>query len=327
MNLTPYIDTPRWNGIEIEPANYGALALERAGLDWEVKKTNLQLEDGTPVRGHWGIVRDSDKKTLGVVKSEYHAIQNITLANIIDETLRGTVTYETVGMVGSTVWMLANINDDVVLPSGDTIKQYLLATNPHDGNGRMKVLPTTIRVVCKNTLNLALRSAAADTTVRVSHVANWKAMVEEGRSVLARVEQIRARWNRQMEQLAVMQISDTVEERQIDSALDMIFGREVIEAISGDTVDQIVANMGQGQKAQRRAEARAAITGYLAKEHEIGGQTAWSVYNAIGSYLDHGYHNARTTSEGIFKSQVMGGKTATLKNEILDEIIKENRIN
>ena len=56
------------------------------------------------------------------------------------------------------VWLLAHMPHEYII-AGERISPYLLFSNTHDGSGAVKVAVTPIRVVCNNTLNLALRTA------------------------------------------------------------------------------------------------------------------------------------------------------------------------
>ena len=57
-----------------------------------------------------------------------------------------------------TIWLLAKMPDDIEI-LGDKIDPYLVFTNTHDGSGAVRVTMTPVRVVCNNTLNLALKGA------------------------------------------------------------------------------------------------------------------------------------------------------------------------
>ena len=56
------------------------------------------------------------------------------------------------------MWILARMPQEYII-SGERISPYLLFSNTHDGSGAIKVALTPIRVVCNNTLNLALSTA------------------------------------------------------------------------------------------------------------------------------------------------------------------------
>ena len=79
---------------------------------------------------------------------------------ITDDLLGAGVSYETAGSLqgGRKVWLLARMPHRYII-AGDEIAPYLVVMNSHDGSSGIKVAMTPIRVVCQNTLNLALDSA------------------------------------------------------------------------------------------------------------------------------------------------------------------------
>ena len=57
---------------------------------------------------------------------------------------------------GKMVWALAKVDDDFELFNGDKIESYLLFSNPHQYGKSIDVRFSPIRVVCNNTLTMAL---------------------------------------------------------------------------------------------------------------------------------------------------------------------------
>ena len=105
-------------------------------------------------------IRSTDGSVLGIVSDRYKVVQNEDAFRFTDELLGEGVTYETAGSLqyGRKVWMLARMPQRYII-AGDEIEPYLVIMNSHDGSSGVKVAMTPIRVVCQNTLNLALNSA------------------------------------------------------------------------------------------------------------------------------------------------------------------------
>ena len=139
-------------------------AIRFAGLDWEVLKEPLVLKnprwDGLDVPA-WATVRGTDGRIFGIVGERYTVLQNREAFQIADALFEQGARWETAGALdkGGRVWMLCRLQEepeaDEVVP-GDQILTYLLFVNRHDGLGCVQVLPTTVRVVCRNTVRLAL---------------------------------------------------------------------------------------------------------------------------------------------------------------------------
>ena len=152
---------PPWvkMGIAVESALTSADAIRMAGLDWTVTSQPIQVVGGATIEGMKANVRSSDQKVLGVVTDRYKVVQNAEAFAFTDMLLGEGVKYETAGSLssGKRVWLLAKMETTTVC--GDAVEPYLVFTNSHDGTGAVKVAVTPIRVVCQNTLTLALSSA------------------------------------------------------------------------------------------------------------------------------------------------------------------------
>lgn len=138
-----------------------AQALEIAGLDWEVELATLEARfaDGTvaPVSKRQTIFRkpsrtNPDYIELGTVGPTYQLIQNSQLAEMA-YSLGGDVKVETAGSVraGARVWMA--LRGETFDFGGDIVNSYLMLLNCHEGIYAFSAYPTTVRVVCNNTLS------------------------------------------------------------------------------------------------------------------------------------------------------------------------------
>ena len=157
-----YVRNVPWHGLgtRVMEAPASSEALKLAGLDWKVLQEPVYTENGELIRGYKANVRDTDRKVLGVVTDRYKVVQNQDAFAFTDALLGQGVRYETAGslMGGKKVWLLAHMPREYII-SGERISPYLVFSNTHDGSGAVKVAVTPIRVVCSNTLNLALASA------------------------------------------------------------------------------------------------------------------------------------------------------------------------
>ena len=151
-----------WHGLGtiVAEAPDSKSALELAGLDWNVIQKDIATTDGTAIEGFKANVRDSDDSVLGIVTDRYKVVQNSEAFAFTDALLGEGVRYETAGSLqgGRRTWMLARLPHQYII-SGDEITPYLVFMNSHDGTGSIKVAMTPIRVVCQNTLNMALANA------------------------------------------------------------------------------------------------------------------------------------------------------------------------
>jgi len=157
--------------------------LRFAGLDWSVRQEPVYNARGGVISGYKSNVRDTDGSVLGIVGDRYKVVQNIDAFNFTDDLIGGDVRYETAGSLrdGKQIWLLAKMPARRV--ASDDVEPYLCFTNSHDGGGGLKVCMTPIRVVCNNTLNLALGSAKRIWSMR--HTENIRERMQEARDCLA----------------------------------------------------------------------------------------------------------------------------------------------
>ena len=151
-----------WDGVgmNVHGAFSSKEVMQRAGLDWSVSSRKLYLSDGSPVPGVKANVRSTDNKVLGIVGPDYKIVQNAEAFSFMDQVLGEGVTYETAGALkgGRRVWVLAHIPGEYKFVE-DKADPYILFSTTHNGSGAIKVCLTPIRVVCMNTLNLAIKTA------------------------------------------------------------------------------------------------------------------------------------------------------------------------
>lgn len=201
-------------GVIIQEAPDSATALKLAGLDWTVKQVPVLYEG--QATGHQFNVRESDNTVLGVVGSRYKPVQNSDAFAFTDELIGGDVRYETAGSLadGKRVWMLAKMPDTVILD--DVVEPFLCLTNGHDGFSSMKVCMTPVRVVCQNTLNMALSGARRTWTVR--HSGNIEAKIAEAQHTLGLAQDYMTRFSEEAEELYKIKVSP-VEFKKLSNAL------------------------------------------------------------------------------------------------------------
>lgn len=259
-----------WHGLGkvIDEAPTSAKAIELAGLDWEVEKKPLYLEGGIAVPDYFANVRSTDGAQLGVVGSRYQIVQNKEAFAFTDALIEeGDVRYETAGSLngGKTVWMLAKMPQQKILD--DAFDPYICFTNSHDGTGAVKVLMTPIRVVCNNTLNLAIRKAKR--TWSSKHTGSITAKLEEAKETLGLASQYMDSLNEDMERLAY----DKVTEEEVNHFLNELF-----PVGAGDTE----------LKKQRAKEAKESfmVCYYMPDIKQYRG-TKYGLVNAITDWADH----------------------------------------
>ena len=199
-----------WHGLGtiVSEAPDSQKALELAGLDWNVIQKDIITSDGSSViSGFKANVRDRDNSVLGIVTDRYKVVQNSEAFAFTDTLLGKGVRYETAGSLqeGRRVWMLARLPREFII-GGERISPYMVFSNTHDGSGAVKTALTPIRVVCNNTLNLALRTAKRSWSM--IHTGDISGKIEEAKNTLLLADEYMTALGQEFENLRKIKLSE-----------------------------------------------------------------------------------------------------------------------
>lgn len=168
-------------GVKIEDTITPEDLLVTSGLDWNAVKRPLKFvgEDGKDhSTGTYALVRDRDNKVLSAsVSKGWKPVQNKEALGFFQEFCdAGTMKMETAGSLsnGQFVFALARIQESFTLPGQDKVDAFLLFSNPHKVGNSINVQFTPIRVVCSNTLAMALDGESSG-RFRSFHTATFSA--------------------------------------------------------------------------------------------------------------------------------------------------------
>ena len=202
---------PAWHGLgtAIENAPTSADALHISGLDcqviqapvqWMDEVGTLRVDDSFKVN-----YREDNGNLLGVVSKDYTVVQNNEAFSFTDYLLGEGVQYETAGSLkgGRATWVLAKMPEQRILQ--DAFSPYLLFMNGHDGMRAVTVCMTPVRVVCWNTVNLALRSAKQKWSFK--HTANVHSRLTMAKETMGQASTYMQALEKRSEQLATIKVS------------------------------------------------------------------------------------------------------------------------
>ena len=205
-----YVREMPWHGLgtRVAEAPSSKDALRLAGLDWKVVQEPILTVRNEVVPGFKANIRDRDHNVLGVVTDRYKIIQNDEAFAFTDALLGEGVRYETAGSLqnGRRVWILAHMPREYII-MGEHISPYLLFSNTHDGSGAIKVCLTPIRVVCNNTLNLALNTAKRSWSM--IHTGDVNAKMKEAYDTLFTAEKYMAELGKEFDRLRNIELTDS----------------------------------------------------------------------------------------------------------------------
>jgi len=144
-----------------------------AGMDWKIKRTNVQYTNGE--LHNWNdnhvLYRSDTNKPLAIVSPKYKEVQPMQVLEFFrDMVEKNGFNLETAGTMkgGRRFWALANTGLGGEVVDGDNINSYLLLVTSCDGGLATTAQFTSVRVVCNNTLQMSLGESAG-TRVSVRH--------------------------------------------------------------------------------------------------------------------------------------------------------------
>ncbi len=281
-----------WHGLGtvVKEAPTSEEALRLAGLDWNVVQEPIYTPFREKIDGFKANVRDSDRKVLGVVSDRYKVVQNVEAFNFTDELLGQGVRYETAGSLsgGKRVWLLARLPREYII-AGERISPYLVFSNTHDGSGSVKVAVTPVRVVCNNTLNLALDTAQR--SFSMIHTGKIADKIQEARDTLFMAERYMDHLGGEFEELRRQKVTD----EQVREYIELLLPME-----KNTTRTQ--------EKNVLRLREDLAKRYYEAPDLKKVGNNAYRFINAVSDFATHADPLRRTANynENLFSRTIDG---------------------
>ncbi len=270
-------------------------ALKHGGLDWEVELLPLAIagEPEASVPHRRAVVRKDrkpgeDGRVIGVVHPGFGPLQNRAGAAMFDALLgQGQPVYHTGGYLknGEVVWLLARLPGDIQVHGDDVVETYLLFSNSHDGSCAIDVRLTTVRVVCQNTLSLALGNTSVGKVFRRAHDGRYGVLKEEARAVfefsVKRSEEAQALFGR----LANAECDDKTFEAFLAQLLPD--PTRPVTASSNPQVERAWQTRLTTMRATRAQVMDVRRKGIPAQGVPPEGKTWWGALNTLTGWVDH----------------------------------------
>lgn len=289
---------PAWHGFGtvVQSAQTSADALRIAGLDWDVRLTALAADMGEgaeggryrPIGTHRATYRADTGKALGAVGLRYQPLQNREAFAWLDEIVGEQLAHwHTCGSLreGRQVWMLGKLPGDLEVTDKDVLNKYVLITNSHDGTGAVRMFPTSVRVVCANTLRLAI--SEVDSNRSDSGLPLGLKLFHTAGSLGKRVQKAR-------ELLGVIGKSHD-EFATVARAMTS-------KQMTSQNVSDYFGSLVEGRKDKTRDKVLTSLWDRFALPTNEGGHgaTVWTAYNAASEYADH---ELRVTGRGDVRAE------------------------
>lgn len=304
--------TPAWHSLGTvfsDPVSTGEMLRLAYLNDWDVRLEDIILP-GRTHRQFYATVRtnpfDGEADVLGIVKERYNPFQNEELFAFGEALLRDG-RWETAGSIknGTVVFGSLALDREIVLdPSGveDRVNTYLLVHTSHDGSLSIQASVTPVRVVCQNTLNIALKDASQ--TYKVRHTKNSAPKLEEATAALDNTHKYLDRFEVTARDLFTTPTTDDEFDLIIAAAYPMPDEANVKGAMT------------------KWANKRDALFDIWNGPTTVGVKnTAWGAYNALTERLDWGRNPRKGDAENAY-SAASGFDDATNaeKNRLLSVV-------
>jgi phage/plasmid-like protein (TIGR03299 family) len=278
-------------------------AAQRFGFLWPVGQWRLQAigpnGETLDVDTHVANVRELDndgnklQSLLGVVGSDYSVCQNRELAEFTDALAQtGRVTIESCGTIrdGKRIWFLGR-GDSFKIGGTDEVFPYVLVSNGHDGTQAIRVTPTTIRVVCSNTLHMVIpanefgeRPETAAITIR--HTGKIADKLEQARRAM---EYYGDTLRRNVEMFEAMQAQRVSREQAVKLFADTYAAFwEVATPDDLRSPDKRIREIAENRAERMRKASDSFMQRWADEQSALGiGSTIWSAFNAMTGFVQH----------------------------------------
>lgn len=291
-----------WHGLGqvVDKAMTAAEAINLANLDYEVAKAPVFFnteEVNNPIEGYFATYRTDTKDYLGMVKSRYEIVQNKDAFAFFDSIIdSGEAIFETAGALGKgeRIFVTAKLPEDMLV-AGEECDKYIILTNSHDGTSSIIAGFTTVRIVCNNTLQAALKGLTNKVTIE--HRSGAKERLSEAYKVMNIASKYMSDVQDIFNSFAKTQISDDNLKKYITDVMKPDFKpateeeKEILSTRLKNQVDAIY-EFALSHSTQNTPAARG---------------TLWGAYNAIsGSY---NYIHKFKNDEQKFTSQLFGNSS------------------
>lgn len=279
-----YSGAEPWHGLgnKLAPKQPLEVWKRAAGMDWTIEEAEVRfVAAGNRNLGSIHafpeqkvLYRSDTKAPLSVVSARYQVVQPEEILEFYrDLTEIGGFQLETAGVLrqGRKLWALARTGQSGMLKGKDEVNGYLLLATACDGTLATTAQFTSIRVVCNNTLQIALGNSAG--AIKVSHRSQFDAAAAKRQLGIAV-----STWD------AFMARTKALSERKVTDSAAEAFLRRVLTYSTANLPDR--ETVAVNERAIKVVGQLYVGRGKGADLPSASG-TAWGLLNSISEYVDH----------------------------------------
>ena len=323
-----YAGQTPWHGLgehlpEQQPLEVWA---EAAGMNWQIQESPVHYAIDNPLNvsmfgtfDEQKVLYRSDTNTaLSVVSNRYQVVQPMEVLEFYrDLTEQAGFELETAGVLkgGRKFWALAKTGHSTALKGNDVVNGYLLLATSCDGSLATVAMPTTVRVVCNNTLSIAVNNS--ENAVKVSHRS-----VFDADAVKKRLGVAVSHWDQFMYEMKVLserKVSTKEANAYFETLLTQTTPQSTESTPSGlrllkPSTKPIIPN----ERAYKKLQAMYGGQGRGA-ELTAAKNTAWGLLCAVTEFVDH-ERQARSTENRL--DSAWFGNGAQMKQQALEKALQ-----
>jgi len=310
-----YIGATPWHGLgnRLSPNQLLEVWQREAGMDWQIKESLVHFKADSI--GPLGTIqsfpeqkvlyRSDSKAPLSVVSNRYQIVQPREVLEFYrDLTEFSGYELETAGVLkgGRKFWALARTGQSTALKGNDQVNGYLLLATSCDGTLATTATPTTVRVVCNNTLTIALDGTAR--AIKVPHNTRF-----DPQAVKKQLGIAVSQWDDFMHRMRMLS------ERKVQWHEALGFFMTVLcDASPSSPLPAVLPNERALHKVQSLYEGQGRGSTLLSAQG-----TAWGLLNAVTEYVDH-ERRARSTEYRM--DSAWFGQGAVIKQRALQAALQ-----
>jgi phage/plasmid-like protein (TIGR03299 family) len=311
-----YVGAEPWHGLgnKLAPKQPLEVWAQAAGMNWRIEEAEVRFA----TKGNRGpsaiqafpdqkvLYRSDTQAPLSVVSARYQVVQPAEILEFYrDLTEVGGFQLVTAGVLkeGRKLWALARTGQSAMLKGRDEVNGYLLLATACDGSLATTAQFTSVRVVCNNTLQIALGNSAS--AIKVPHRSQFDAQAVKRQLGIAV-----ASWDAFMARtkvLAERKVSDSVAE----AFLKRVLAYPAANVADGEALavnERAIKAIGQLYAGRGKGADLASASG-----------TAWGLLNAVTEYVDH---HRRARSDDHRRDAAWFGQGAAIKQKAWDEALR-----
>ena len=315
-----YAGSSAWHGLGTvvadAPSPYDALRL--AGLDWRVIPSHSiccnymhgDAERCAVTTDKVANIREDTGDVLGWVSPNYKRIQNIDVAELAYAVAGNDTKVETAGSLrnGARTYFLLKFNEFATQHTDDVTNEYLLLANGHDGLMAFNAIPTAIRVVCANTLAIAMAQANA---YRIAHKGDMHQKLDDLRVAIASAKQDSRVFEDKVRYLA----NQGMTRHTLKDYYDLMYNKH-FNQVNDDSSDR---------DWKKKIETTLKWENRFDIEASTAGNNLWNAFNSITYFVEHTMPTRGRTDAQRRENRLhtnMFGTSGSLKTKIFENTLE-----